>query len=89
MEQHHCSKGLQVVNRIRGPVVACELGELEVCRDQLLHDHLRERRVSTDVFTISRRSMAELFDPPVNLLEPLIQEVLSTTSLEDLLAELW
>ena len=39
MEQHHCLEGLQVVNWIRGPVVALELGELEVRRDWLLHDH--------------------------------------------------
>ena len=48
---------------------------------------MRERRVSTDVLTISRESVVELFVPPVHLLEPSIQEVLPTTSLEGLLIE--
>ena len=87
MEQYHCPEGLQVVNRVRNPVIAFELGELEVWRDRFLHDHLREKRVNTDVLTISRRSVAELVDPSVHLLEPSIQEVLSTASLEGLLVE--
>ena len=72
MEQHHCLEGLQVVNRIQGPVVALELGELEVWRDWFLHDHLRERRVSANVLTVSSGSMAELFDQLVYLPESLI-----------------
>ena len=76
-----------MVNRIRGPVVALELGELEVRQDWLLHYHLRERRVSADVLTVSSRSIVELFDPPVHLPKSLIQEVLLTASLEDLLVE--
>ena len=87
MEQHHYLKDLQVVNRIRGPIVALELGELEVQRDWFLHDHLRERRISADVLTVSSESTAELFDPSVHLLKSLIQEVLSTASLEYLLVE--
>ena len=76
-----------MVNRIRGPVVAFELRELKVWQDWFLHDHLREGRVSTDVLTISRGTVAELFDSSVHLLEPSIQEVLSTASLEGLLVE--
>ena len=72
MEQHHCLEGLQVVNQIRGPVVALKLGELEVWLDRFLHNHLRKRRVSTDILTESGESMTELFDPSVHLLEPLI-----------------
>ena len=87
MEQHHCLEGLQVVNRIRDPVVALELAELDVRRDWLLHDHLRERRVNADVLTISSGSMAELFNLSVHLPKSLIQEVLSTASLEGLLVE--
>ena len=87
MEQHHYPEGLQMVNRIRGPVVAFELRELEVRWDWFLHNHLRERRVSTDVLTVSRGSMVEPFDPSVHLLEPLIQEILSTVSLEGLLVK--
>ena len=87
MEQHHCSEGLQVVNRIRGPVIALELGELEVRRDWLLHDHLRKGRVSTNILTISGGSVAEFFDPSVHLLESSIQKILSTTDLEGPLAK--
>ena len=87
MEQHHGPEGFQVVDRVRGPIVALELGELEVRWDWFLHDHLRERRVSADVLTVSSGSMVELFDPPVHLLKFLIQEILSITSLEGLLAE--
>ena len=46
-----------------------------------------ERRVSTDVLTISNGSTVELFDPSVHLLESLIQEVLSTEGLEGFLVE--
>ena len=87
MEQHHCLEGLQVVNRIRDPIVALKLEELEVRWDRFLHNPLRKRRVSTDILTVSRGSMVELFDPSVHLLEPPIQKILSTTSLEGLLAE--
>ena len=87
MEQHHYLKGLQVVNRIRGPIIAFELGELEVCRDRFLHDHLRKMRISTDVLTISRGSVVEFFNPLIHLLEPSIQEVLVTAGLEGLWAE--
>ena len=87
MEQHHYSKGLQVVDRIQGPIVALELGELEVWQDWFLHNHLRERRVSINIFTVSRGSMTELLDLSVHLLEPLIQEILSIVNLEGLLAE--
>ena len=87
MEQHHYLEGLQMVNRMRGPVVALKLGELEIRRDRFLHNHLRERRINTDILIVSRESMTELFDPSVHLLEPLIQEILSTVSLEGLLVE--
>ena len=87
MEQHHCPKGLQVVNQIRSPIVDLELGKLEVQRDWFLHDHLRERRVSADVLTVSSGSMAELFNPLVHLLKLLIQDILSIANLEGLLTE--
>ena len=87
MKQHHYPKGLQVVNWVRSPVIAFKLRELEVWRDQFLYDHLRKGRVSTNVLTISGGSEAEFFDPPVHLLEPSIQEILSTTGLEGLLTE--
>ena len=89
MEQHHCLEGLQVVNRIRGPIITLKLGELEVRRDRFLHNLLRKKRVSTDILSVSRGSMAELLDPSVHLLEPLIQEILSIMNLMDLLAEQW
>ena len=76
-----------MVNRIRGPIVDLELGELEIRWDWFLHYYLRERRVSADVLTVSSGSMVELFDPLVYLLESLIQEDLSTVSLEGLLVE--
>ena len=87
MKHHHDSEGLQVVNLVRGPVVALEFGELEVRRDWFLHDHLRERRVRTNILTVSSGSAAELFNLPVHLLESLIQEVLSIAGLEGLLVE--
>ena len=49
MEQHHYLKGLQMVNQIRGPIVALKLWELEVWWDRFLHDAVRERRVGTDI----------------------------------------
>ena len=62
MKQHHHPEGLQMINRIRSPVVAFELGKLEVWRDRFLHDHLGEGRVSTNILTISGGRMAEFFD---------------------------
>ena len=87
MKQHHYPEGLQVVNQIRGPIVALKLGELEVRQDQFLHNLLRKRRVSINILTVSRGSMTELFDLSVHLLKPLIQEILSIMNLEDLLVE--
>ena len=87
MKQHHRSKGLQMINRVRRPVVAFELGKLEIRRDRFLHNHLGEGRVSADILTVSGRRIAEFFDPPVHLLEPPVQEILSTSSLEGPLAE--
>ena len=89
MEQHHCLEGLQVVNQIQGSIVALKLGELEVRWDRFLYNHLRKRRVSTDILTVSSWSMTELLDPSVHLLKPLIQEIFSITNLMGLLAERW
>ena len=36
---------------------------------------------------VSKGSVAELFDPSIHLLEPLIQEILLIMNLEDLLTE--
>ena len=87
MKQHHYPEGLQVVNRVRSPIVAFKLGELEVWQDWLLHDHLRKGRVSANILTISGGSVVEFFDPPVHLLEPSVQKILSTSGLEGPLAE--
>ena len=87
MKQHHHPEGLQMINRVRSPVVAFELGKLEVWRDRFLHDYLREGRVSTNILTMSGGRVAEFFNPSVHLLEPSVQEILSTSSLEGPLAE--
>ena len=87
MKQQHCPKGLQVVNWVRSPIVAFKLRELEVWQDRFLHDHLRKWKVSANILIVSGGSMAEFFDPSVHLLEPPVQEILSTSSLEGPLAE--
>ena len=70
-----------MINRIRGPIVAFKLRELEVRWDGLLNYLKKERRFDEKVGMMSRGDVAELFNPSVHLPQSVIKGVVLVADL--------